>query len=42
MQRAQEILGNYVMLMARLVEQPSKRLAYEVLKDWLKVSNDGY
>jgi hypothetical protein len=37
-QRANEFLGAYVTLMAKLIEGPSRRLAYEVVKDWLKVS----
>jgi hypothetical protein len=35
--RAQEILGSYVMLMANLIAQPSKRLAADVLKEWGKI-----
>mmetsp|Transcript_27917 Transcript_27917/g.26770 ORF Transcript_27917/g.26770 Transcript_27917/m.26770 type:complete len:1397 (+) Transcript_27917:334-4524(+) len=35
--RAQEILGSYVMLMANLIAQPSRRLAADVLKDWGKI-----
>ena len=35
--RAQEILGNYVMLMAKLIGQPSRRLAGDVAKEWTKI-----
>ena len=34
---AQEILGNYVMLMANLIGQPSRRLAGDVAKEWTKI-----
>ena len=34
---AQEILGNYVMLMANLIGQSSRRLAGDVAKEWTKI-----
>ena len=33
----QRALGTYVMLMASLLSQPSRRLAGDVCKDWVKV-----
>lgn len=33
----QAYLGRYVQLMAQLLDQPSRRLAYDVIKDWLKI-----
>lgn len=35
--QAQTILGQYVTLMAKLLAQPSRRLASDVLADWTKV-----
>ena len=33
----QAYLGRYVQLMAQLLDQPSRRLAYDVIKDWVKI-----
>lgn len=41
MPTAPELLGQYVTLMAKLMESPSRRLACEVLKDWMRIFKEG-